>query len=261
MFRPVLLAFFPIILFWHAQAAAHFQEIIPSTDIVSSADQTRSVELSLQFTHPMEQGPLMHMARPKAFGVMVGGQNLDLLSKLTSRAIEGKTVWQMAYQLSQPGDHVFYLTPAPYWEPSEDKMIIHYTKVVVDGFHGGEGWDKLVGLPVEIEPFTRPYGLWTNNLFTGRVLKNGKPVPFAEIEVEYRNEGGRIKAPFDPFITQVIKADAHGVFSYAMPRAGWWGFAALVEGDKPLKNPEGQFKPVEEGGLIWVKTRDMTSDE
>jgi hypothetical protein len=28
-------------------------------------------------------------------------------------------------------------------------------------------------------------------------------------------------------ITQVVKADANGVFTYGVPFAGWWGFAAL----------------------------------
>ena len=51
----------------------------------------------------------------------------------------------------------------------------------------------------------------------------------------------------------MIKADAAGVFTYAMPRAGWWGFAALLEGDAPMTSPEGAEVPVEEGALIWVK--------
>ena len=42
-----------------------------------------------------------------------------------------------------------------------------------------------------------------------------------------------------------------------MPQAGWWSFAALVEGDKKMKNPEGKEVGVELGGLIWVKTYDM----
>ena len=42
-----------------------------------------------------------------------------------------------------------------------------------------------------------------------------------------------------------------------MPRAGWWGFAALVEGDTPMKAPDGKSVPVEEGALIWVKATDM----
>ena len=257
MLQKVMFALFPLLFCYQTAAVAHFQELIPSADIVSDSGQATDITLSLQFTHPMDQGPLMHMARPQAFGVMVGNKHIDLLPTLNSQSVNGKSMWQTSYQLSQPGDHIFSVTPAPYWEPTEDKMIIHYTKVVVDGFHGGEGWDKLVGLPVEIEPLSRPYGLWTNNIFRGRVLKQGQPVPFAEIEIEYRNEGAKVKPPFDPYITQVIKADAHGVFAYAMPRAGWWGFAALVEGDEMLKNPDGALKPVELGGLIWVKTRDM----
>ena len=50
------------------------------------------------------------------------------------------------------------------------------------------------------------------------------------MEVEYYNEGRRVKPPRDAFVTQVIKTDPNGVFSYTMPRAGWWGFAALVTG-------------------------------
>jgi len=115
----------------------------------------------------------------------------------------------------------------------------------------------LVGLPVEIEPLVRPYGLWTGNAFRGIVRKNGQPVPFAEVEVEYYNVGNQVKPPADPFITQVIKADGQGVFTYVMPRAGWWAFAALVDGDEKMKSPEGEAVDVELGGLIWVRTVDM----
>jgi cobalt/nickel transport protein len=113
-------------------------------------------------------------------------------------------------------------------------------------------------LPVEIEPLVRPTGLWTGNSFRGIVRRNGKPVPFAEVEVEFVNDGS-VKAPNDAFVTQVIKADGAGVFSYAMPRAGWWGFAALVTGDKKMKSPDGKDVSVELGGLMWVKTTDMSS--
>lgn len=135
-------------------------------------------------------------------------------------------------------------------------MIVHYTKVVVDAYDAGEGWDAELGLPVEITPLTRPYALWTGNLFRGVVKKDGHPVPYAEVEVEWINDGS-VTPPADAYITQVVKADAGGVFAYTMPRAGWWGFAALTEGDEPMKNPRGELVPVEAGGLIWVHTRDM----
>ena len=149
---------------------------------------------------------------------------------------------------------MFYLEPAPYWEPAENHYIQHFTKVVVD-FGSGDGWDKLVGFPMEIEPLTRPYGLWTGNEFRGRVLKNGKPLPFADIEVEWTNDGS-VKPPADAFNTQVIKADANGVFSYAMPKAAWWAFNALSEGPE-RKSPDGKPVGTEIGGTMWVHTVDM----
>jgi cobalt/nickel transport protein len=235
-------------------AWAHFQEILPSADIVPE-DGDRSVTLNLLFTHPFEGGPVMEMGKPVKFGVLADGKKTDLMASLTKQAVDGKTAFSASYRIKAPGDYVFYVEPAPYWEAAEKKYIVHHAKVVVD-FGSGEGWDKPVGLPVEIEPLVRPYGLWTGNLFRGIVRKNGKPLPFAEIEVEWVNDGS-VKAPADPFVTQAIKADAAGEFSYAMPRAGWWGFAALTEGDKPIKGPDGKPAPVEVGGLIWVKTVDM----
>ncbi|MCR6630587.1 MAG: DUF4198 domain-containing protein [Magnetospirillum sp.] len=235
-------------------AHAHFQEILPSADIVPEQGDRR-VKLDLVFTHPFEGGPTMEMGPPVQFGVLADGRKTDLKAALVRKPVEGKTAFEASYQIKAPGDYVFYVEPAPYWEPAERKHIIHYAKVVVD-FGSGEGWDKLVGLPVEIEPLVRPYGLWTGNQFRGIVRKNGKPVPFAEIEVEWVNDGG-VKAPADPFVTQVIKADSSGQFAYTMPRAGWWGFAALVEGDKPMKAPDGKPASVELGGVMWVKAVDM----
>jgi cobalt/nickel transport protein len=237
-------------------ATAHFQVLIPSTDIVT-VEGKKTVSLDIVFTHPMEQGPVMEMGRPKQFGVLAGGKKNDLLPSLKARRLDGKTAYSAEYRLKAPGDYIFYIEPAPYWEPAEGKMIVHYTKTVVDAFGAEEGWDAMVGFPVEIEPLVRPYGLWTGNVFRGVVRKDGKPVPFAEIEVEYYNAGRKVEIPAGPFVTQVIKADANGVFSYAMPRAGWWSFAALVEGDETTKSPEGKDVPVELGGLIWVRTVDM----
>jgi len=238
------------------RAAAHFQVLLPSTDIVEDQN-LHAIDLDLRFTHPMEQGPTMEMARPKQIAALVGGKRIDLASQLKLRKVDGKSAYTCSLQINTPGDYVVYVEPEPYWEAAEQKMIVHYTKVVIDVLGAEKGWDALVGLPVEIEPLVRPYGLWTGNTFRGIVRHNGKPVPYARVEVEYYNEGRRVKAPRDAFVTQVIKTDPSGVFSYTMPRAGWWGFAALVSGDEKIKNPEGKPVEVELGGLMWVKAVDM----
>jgi len=243
-----LIGLFPSLAF------GHFQVLLPSTDIVSQA--SKLLELKLLFTHPMEQN-LMNMAKPVQFGVLLNGQKQDLLGSLQPQQQGDKTFYTATYPIKIPGDHVFYVEPAPYWEATENKMIIHYTKVVVDAFDAEQGWDTMVGFPVEIEPLVRPYGLWVGNLFQGIVKKSGQPVPFATVEVEYFNENKKIKPPAEPFVTQVIKTDANGVFSYVMPIAGWWGFAALLDGDKPLKNREGKEVAVELGGLMWVNVASL----
>lgn len=234
---------------------AHFQELIPAPDILTPETGGR-VSLEIAFTHPMENGPAMEMGAPRRFGVLIRGEAVDLVSTLKARRVDGAAAYSAVHEVRWPGDHIYFLEPAPYWEPGEGKMIVHYTKVVVDAFGLGGGWDASVGFPVEIEPLVRPYGLWTGNLFRGVVRRNGKPVPFAEVEVEYRSEG-RVTAPSAPYVTQVVKADTAGVFAYAIPRAGWWGFAALVDGEELLANPDGNPVPVELGGLIWVQARDM----
>ncbi len=231
-------------------ANAHFQVLMPGSDIVS--DISKPLPLSLLFTHPMEWGPVMEMAPPKQFGVLCDGRRTDLLGTLKPVKVEGKSAFSCEYSQKAPGDCVFYVEPAPYWEPAERKYIIHYAKVAVDFLASGEGWDALVGFPVEIQPLARPYGLYAGNLFSGVVLKGGKPLPFATIEVEYYNEGRQAEPATEMHVTQVLKADASGSFSYAMPRAGWWGFAALVDGPK-TKGPDGKDASTELGGLIWVK--------
>jgi cobalt/nickel transport protein len=239
---------------------AHFGMIIPSTDVVESQKQA-NLTLKVMFTHPFE-GHTMDMARPLHFGVYFQGKKHDLTSKLESLLAKhynddkSYQAWQLNYKIKRPGDYIFYLEPQPYWEPAEDCFIVHYTKVIVDGFGQERGWDKAVGLKTEIIPLTRPYGLYTGNIFCGKVLVEGKPAPFTEVEVEYYNEGGSFSPPTTSHITQVIKCDENAIFSYAMPKAGWWGFAALNE-DKDTIKYQGQEKPVEIGAVIWVKVYDM----
>ena len=241
-----------------APAFAHFQMIIPSDDMVTHED-SRTVDLDLRFWHPLE-GVGMNMVKPVKFGALIGGnKKVDLLDALKPVKIKDRTGGQFdgfsAEFRMHRGAHVFYVEPQPYWEPEEDSFIIHYTKVVNNRL-SEEGWDTPVGLKTEIVPLARPFGLWTNNVFQGQVLLDGKPVPFSEVEVEYYDTKGEVHPPTDSMVTQVIKADGNGIFTYGMPKGGWWGFAALNTSDTPMKF-EGKDKDVELGAVIWVKTHDM----
>lgn len=235
-------------------AGAHFGAILPSDDVVT-ASEDRTLGLSLAFYHPFE-GVYMAMARPQQFGVTVRGEYRDLQSTLSEVSLGEGVTWQAQYRIRRPGDHVFTVVPEPYFEPAEDVYIAHYAKVVVQAMGLEVGWDHEVGLKTEIVPLTRPYGLWTGNVFQGLVKVDGEAVPHATVEVGYHNEAG-VRAPDDAFTTQVARADANGVFTYAMPRAGWWGFAALTTSAETMAGPDGREREVELGALLWVHVCDM----
>jgi cobalt/nickel transport protein len=242
---------FATLLVLTSPAWAHFGMVIPSDNMVMQ-DENRTVSVQLSFSHPMEMVG-MELVRPKVFGVYFDGQDQGLLEALKSVKVMDHQGWLAAYPVKRPGVYTFHMEPQPYWEPAEDCFIIHYTKTVVTAFGDDEGWDAEIGLPTEIVPLAKPFGLYAGNVFQGIVKLNGKPVPYAEVEVEYYNQAQKAQAPTEYMVTQTIKADPNGIFTYAAPWAGWWGFAALNEADFKLKNASGEDKSVELGAVIWVK--------
>lgn len=233
-------------------AGAHFGMLIPS-DTMVMAEDARNLQLTLSFSHPFERVG-MPLVKPKQAMVVANGKPQDLLPTLKKAVVFDHPAWGLNYAVKRPGVYKFVMEPQPYWEPAEDCFIIHYTQTVVTAFGDDEGWDVELGLPTEIVPLAKPYGLYAGNLFQGVVKLKGQPVPYAEVEVEYynENESAVVKAPSDYMVTQTVKADGSGVFSYAVPGPGWWGFAALNTADYTIAQ-EGVEKEVELGAVIWVK--------
>ncbi len=236
------------------RAWSHFGMVIPSDTMVMQ-DDNRSIRVILSFSHPFEMVG-MELVKPKSFNVVVGGEQQSLLDSLKPIQVMGHQAWQADYPLKRPGVYNFYMEPKPYWEPAEDSFIIHYTKTVVTAFGDDEGWDAEIGLKTEIVPLSKPFGLYAGNVFQGIVKLDGKAVPFAEVEVEYYNRDKKYTAPTEYMITQTIKADVNGVFTYAAPVSGWWGFAALNSANYKLPHQD-QEKDVELGAVIWVYFHDM----
>ncbi|MCP4020678.1 MAG: DUF4198 domain-containing protein [Desulfobacteraceae bacterium] len=241
------------ILIFCSPALAHFGMVIPSDNMVMQ-DDNRTINLKLSFSHPMEMIG-MELVKPRVFKVLANGKNQDLLNDLKKTKVMENPAWQTDYKIKRPGVYVFHMEPEPYWEPAEDCFIIHYTKTIVTAFGVDDEWDTKLGLKTEIVPLSKPYGLYAGNLFQGIVKLDGKPVPHAEVEVEFYNKKRVAKAPTDYMVTQTIKADGNGVFSYCAPKSGWWGFAALNTADFKLKQ-DGQDKDVEIGAVLWVKFED-----
>ena len=238
MKKIILLAFAIVI------ANAHFLTFIPNTDNLSNQKQTK-VDFDISFIHPFEQSG-MTMEQPKLFL-----NSLDKSIPLSeSKKFDHKS-WKSSYDIKTPGVNKFFVQPQPYFEPAEEKFISHVPKLIISSFGLEDGWDTPLGLKYEIIPMTKPFALYAGNLFQGKVLHDGKPASNVEVEVELYNEFG-LKAPSDAHITQVVKTDDNGVFSFVMNHKGWWGFAALIE-EGELKHSDGKMYPVENGALIWIK--------
>ena len=227
------------------QALAHFGMVIPSDNILGPSEKT--VTLDLSFSHPFE-GIGMDLDKPKKFFMVGVGKTTDLLPTLRTTNIMDHASWTTDVSIRRPGVYTFVMEPKPYWEPAEDVHIIHYTKTMVAAFGSDQGWDEPVGVATEIVPLTRPFGNYAGNSFSGQVLLNGDPVPGSEVEVELYNKDKKFKAPSDYHVTQVVKADENGVFTFTCSQAGWWGFSAL----NTIKDPEGKDKGVELGAVLWI---------
>ncbi len=245
-------------IFLSTWSFAHFGMLIPSKDVVSAQDP-KEIALLLQFTHPFAGGPQMQMDKPEQFGVIMDGKVTDLLETLKEKKVDGQSTWETSYKITRPGDYIFFTRPKPYWERTEEKFIVHVTKVIVDAMGAEEGWDKPIaesaGIPIEIVPRVKPYGLYAGNIFSGQALKGGKPLADTNVEMEWWGKG-KTKAPTPAHVTQVVKTDDNGVFSFAMPKAGWWGFSALTEAEKGIQ-ADGKEKKVELAGVIWVYAHPM----
>lgn len=225
-------------------ANAHFLTTIPSSDYVSEKKDS-NLKMDVMFIHPFEQ---TGMTMEKPIGVFLESKE-NPLPLVETKKLEHKA-WSTNYQIKKPGVYKFFTEPQPYFEPAEEKFISHVPKLMISAFGVEEGWDTALGLKYEIIPMVKPFGLYSGNIFQGKVLHDGKPASNVEVEVELYNEFG-LKAPTDAHITQVVKTDDNGVFSFVMNHKGWWGFAALIEeGEKEF---EGKKYPIENGALLWIK--------
>lgn len=245
-----------------APAQAHFQLIYtPEANLEKPAE----IPFLLLFWHPFENGHAMDMAKPEQFFVLHGGKKTDLLGTLTPVTFNGSENKAAAFETKVPvrqlGDYVFGLVPAPYREESEDIFIQQFTKSFVNQGGTPTDWDQPLGLKAEIIPFVKPTGVMVGSTFTGQVLTDGKPVANVEIEIEYiaaapdltKMAPGPVTTTPPPGGTPVVRTDANGMFTFGVPKAGYWGFAALGAGP----DKEFQGKELSQDAVIWVRANDL----
>lgn len=268
----VIATSFAVLVGLASTAFAHFQMLYTPE---SALNEGSTIPIKIVFTHPFADEHTMDMGLQEDksridlndFFVIHKEKKTDLKSTLKEIKFKGNSNegigYSTEYKARSMGDYIFVVTPAPYYEANEGAYIQQITKTIVNVAGAPTDWDAELGLKAEIVPLNKPYSIWTGSTFTGIVKSNGKPVPFAEIEVEYLNHNVDIqknsmkkpfvKAPQDSFVTIGIKADANGAFTFGIPRSGWWGFAALGVGpDKEYKGKE-----LSQDAVIWVQAKDM----
>jgi cobalt/nickel transport protein len=255
-------------------AEAHFQLLYTAE---AALNESAAIELALVFSHPFDNGFTMDMGTPEALYVVSQRgegepRTTDLMPYLEPIEWSGVESKAAAFLVHPPrtvtrslGDYTFVLRPAPYYEQQEDKYIQQITKTVVNvgGLPGA--WDAPLGLSVEIVPLDKPYANWVGGVFRAVVLANGKPVPHAEVEVEFLNHEPQLEArrfdpepkvtaPQDSFKTLSIRADAAGQIIIGLPKAGWWGICALDLDD----GQQHEGKELSVDAVLWIKATDMT---
>lgn len=251
-------------------AHAHFQLLYVDDTAMQKAHE---LEVAAVFTHPFDGGPTMAMGKPLAFSHINShnGEKTDLLRYLRPVEWQGQENRAGAFRATLPkemmralGDHIFVLEPEPYLEAEEDLYIQQFTKLIVNVGGVPGQWADAQDLPVDIKPLSKPYANWTGGVFRAQVLADGKPVPYAQIEVEYLNHGveldrnafnpkGEVTSPQPAFNTLSTYSDAEGVVTIGLPRAGWWGIAALNIGS--TKTYKG--KALSQDAVLWIQARDM----
>ena len=243
-------------------AQAHFQLLYtPEVNLEAPAE----IGMKLIFWHPMENGHAMDMGTPEQFFYAFKDTKVDLLGGLKPvtfhAAHNDAKAFETKVSIKRNGDYVFALVPAPYYEKSEDIYIQQIAKTYLNKGGIPTGWEAPLGLKTEILPLNKPNNIIAGSTFSGVLLSEGKPVPGAEIEIEYiaaepdmaKNAPGAVSASPLPGGAVVAITDERGVFTFGIPKAGFWGFAALGAG--PDKTFQG--KELSQDAVIWIRAYDF----
>ncbi|MBQ7586314.1 MAG: DUF4198 domain-containing protein [Desulfovibrionaceae bacterium] len=241
----------------------------------TTLNSPKNIDLRLFFSNPSNMTSIVNINNIKEFYILqqcLGSEvkKIDLKDYIKEFTWKNANKFK-AFSVSVPqkdlngsGDYIFCAIPDYYYDQEADAYLQQITKLIINIGGVPGNFHEPCGLPCEIVPLVKPYALWTGNIFKGRVLSQGKPVPNAEIEVEYLNhqinfrkntlvKKRSINYPNNVFKTQTIYADDQGYFSFGLPRSGWWGFAALNVG--PEQKYQG--KDLSQDAVIWVQAHDM----
>ncbi len=177
-------------------------------------------------------------------------ERADVLGDVEEAQYLDKKAWGANVALDKPGLYQFIIETRPWWNEAEQRYDQHYVKSFLPVYGVESGWEHPAGLPVEIVPLSRPFGLSNPCLFSGRVLAHGKPRAGALVRAQRINLE-KCVVPSRWHEDTTVRTNDRGEFSLILNRPGWWCCTAIVEGT-PLKGHDGDPRPLQIGSIVWV---------
>lgn len=177
-------------------------------------------------------------------------ERVDLLGDVEEAQYLDKKAWGANVALDKPGLYQFIIETRPWWNEAAQRYDQHYVKSFLPVYGVETGWEHPAGLPVEIVPLSRPFGLSNPCLFSGRVLAHGKPRAGALVRAQRINLE-KCVVPSRWHEDTTVRTNDRGEFSLILNRPGWWCCTAIVEGT-PLKGHDGDPRPLQIGSIVWV---------
>jgi cobalt/nickel transport protein len=241
-------------------AGAHFQTFWP--DVGNGYGQRGKVVTWTYFWgHPYEK-ILFDTQKPNFYVIRPDGKRDSVLIEATEMIDEetGKRrkTYKLTYTPTAIGDSYLCLEAPPYFVEEEGLFWKDYVKQYIHVM-AEQGWDRPVGMEIEIVPLTRPYGMEEGFVFKGQALFQGKPLVGAIVEIEKFN-GFHVKEgnlPMDPYgkenvpmITRVCKTDVNGYLVCTLDEPGWW-MISVAHSDGELEY-QGKKYTVEKRGGLWL---------
>lgn len=248
-----------------AGGAPATQAVVPSGHQPAESAEPDEVDVLIAMMRPplrasspyagfdMEMPQLFAVLRHDADAAAASGgaqpERRDLLGDVEEIRYQDKRAWGANVALEKPGLYQFILEARPWWDEARQLYRRHLAKTEVPVRGVDRGWHLPAGLRFEIVPLSRPFGLSAPALFSGRLLRDGKPVADAPVRMVCINaEQGAAPSPWHEALAAVT--NALGEFSFVLDRAGWWCCEAVGR-DEPLRGPDGELRPVELDALFW----------
>lgn len=228
-------------------ALAHFHILLPKP---ASAKRGEPVAFIYRFGHPFEHQFFDASLPERLFMLAPDGTKTDLLGTLEKDPSQKKVkAFHLQFTPEQRGDFLCILQGPPLWMEEDGELLQDTVKVVLH-VQAQKGWDRSAGLPFEMTPLTRPYGLQPGMVFQAQALADGKPLAGSLVEIERFNPAAPKELPAEELITRTTKTDPNGIATCTLTDPGWWCITAQREHGK--KEHKGKAYPLRQRATLWV---------